>query len=70
MKHNEAKPCVALATDIHSFWELKGEESDRQWERIFPDGCSGIVINLGASCKTDNGLTTMEHAKTYVVGAL
>lgn len=70
MKHNEAKPCVALATYIHSFWELKGDDSDNQWERIFPDGCPGIVINLGGACKTDNGLATMDHGKTYVVGAM
>jgi AraC-like DNA-binding protein len=70
MKHNEAKPFAELAPYIHSFWELKGDDSDGQWERIFPDGCSGIVMNLGASCKTDNGLATMDHGKTYVVGAM
>lgn len=70
MKHNETKPCLALAPYIHSFWELKGDDSDSQWERIFPDGCPGIVINLGEACKTDNGLVTMDHAKTYVVGAM
>lgn len=70
MTHNEAKPCVELAAYIHSFWELKGDDSDNQWERIFPDGCPGVVINLGGPCKTDNGLATMEHGKTYVVGAM
>jgi len=70
MKHKEVKPCVELATYIHSFWELKGEDSDNQWERIFPDGCPGIVVNLGEPCKTDNGLTTMDYGKTYVVGAM
>ncbi|MGN7821085.1 DUF6597 domain-containing transcriptional factor [Chitinophaga sp. 22536] len=70
MKHHNAKPCPALASHIHSFWELKGDDNDNQWERIFPDGCAGIVVNLGASCKTDSGLTTMEHGKTYVVGAM
>jgi len=70
MKHNEVKPCLALSTYIHSFWELKGDDSDHQWERIFPDGCPGIIINLGGSCKTDNGLATMDHGKTYVVGAM
>lgn len=70
MKYNEAKPCTELATHIHSFWELKGDDSDSQWERIFPDGCPGLVINLGAPCKTDNGLAIMDYGKTYVVGAM
>lgn len=70
MKHTETKPCITLAAYIHSFWELKGDDSDSQWERIFPDGCPGIVINLGEPCKTDNGLATMDHGKTYVVGAM
>ncbi|MBO9728345.1 MAG: AraC family transcriptional regulator [Chitinophaga sp.] len=70
MKYTTAQPCPQLASRIHAFWELKGDETDRQWERIFPDGCPGIIINLGASCKTDGGVTTMEHGRTYVVGAM
>lgn len=70
MKYNATQPCPQLATHIHTFWELKGDDTDHQWERIFPDGCPGIVINLGASCKTDSGSASMEHGKTYVVGAM
>lgn len=70
MKHKEIKPCPELAPFIHSFWELKGEDKDRQWERNFPDGCPGLVINLGDNCITDNGALAMEHGKTYVVGAM
>lgn len=70
MKYREAKPCKALAPLIHSFWELKGDEHDRQWERNFPDGCAGLVINLGDTCITDNVSVAMEFGKTYVVGAM
>ena len=70
MKYKETKPCIELAPYIHSFWELQGDDSDSQWERIFPDGCPGLVINLGESCKTDNGTISMSHGKTYVVGAM
>lgn len=70
MKHREIKPCQELAPFIHSFWELKGEDTDGQWERNFPDGCPGLVINLGDNCITDNGILTMEYGKTYVVGAM
>ncbi len=70
MKHKEIKPCPELAPFIHSFWELKGGENDGQWERNFPDGCPGLVINLGDTCITDNGAVPMDYGKTYVVGAM
>lgn len=70
MKYRETNPCNQLKSHIHSFWELKGEENDCDWERIFPDGCPGLVMNLGDTCITDNGTVTMEHGKTYVVGAM
>lgn len=70
MEFTETKPCAALSPFIHAFWELKGDKNDSQWERNFPDGCSGLVINLGESCKTDNGTHAMEYGKTYAVGAM
>ncbi|UCS94950.1 AraC family transcriptional regulator [Echinicola marina] len=70
MKYQETKPCNPLKDHIHSFWELKGEENDGGWERIFPDGCPGLVVNLGDSCITDNGAIAMEYGKTYAVGAM
>ena len=70
MKHNEIKPCIELEPFIHCFWELKGEVQDRQWERTFPDGCPGLVLNLGAPCVTDNGSVSMDYGKTYVVGTM
>lgn len=70
MEHKEIKPCIELQPFIHSFWELKGGETDRQWERIFPDGCPGLVLNLGDTCITDNGLANIEFGKSYVVGTM
>lgn len=70
MKYNKVKPYQALAPFIHFYWELKGNELERQWERVFPDGCAGIVMNLGNTCLTDNGSLLMEFGKTYVVGAM
>lgn len=70
LKYSELKPCIELEPYIHSFWELKGDNYDKQWERNFPDGCPGLVVNLGDTCVTDNGAVTMEFAKTYVAGAM
>ncbi|MBW8360982.1 MAG: helix-turn-helix transcriptional regulator [Kaistella sp.] len=70
MEYEEIKPCRELAPFIHTYWKLKGNKPDQQWERNFPDGCAGFVINLGDSCLTDNGSVTMEFGKTYLVGAM
>lgn len=70
MEYKEIKPCTTLESFIHSFWELKGNKNDRQWERNFPDGCAGLVVNLGDNCITENGAVTMLFGQTYVVGAM
>lgn len=70
MMYKKIKPCKELEPFIHFYWELKGNEQETQWERVFPDGCAGIVMNLGDTCLTDNGSVLMEFGKTYVVGAM
>lgn len=70
MEYKEIKPCITLQSYIHSFWELKADDSDRRWERNFPDGCPGLVMNIGDTCVTDNGAVAMDFGKTYVVGAM
>ena len=70
MEYKEIKPYKELEPFIHSYWELKGDEHDSQWERNFPDRCAGLVMNLADTCLTDNGSVSMEFGKTYVVGAM
>ena len=71
MKYKKINPCKQLDPFIHFYWELKGNELERrQCERVFPDGCAGIIMNLGNTCLTDNGSVLMEFGKTYVVGAM
>jgi len=70
MEYIKVKPKKELEPFIHFYWELKGSELETQRERVFPDGCVGILINLGNTCFTDNGSVAMEFGKTYVVGAM
>lgn len=70
MEYKIAKPYKELEPFIHFYWELKGNESGKQRERVFPDGCAGIILNLGNKCLTDNGRNALEFGKTYVVGAM
>jgi len=64
------KPCKELEGYIHFFWELKGGDYKVQWERVYPDGCTGRLINMGNNCLTDNGSISMAFGKTYIVGAM
>ena len=70
MEYKIIKPYKDLKPFIHFYWELKGNELEKQWERVFPDGCAGVLMNLGGTCLTDNGSLSMEFGKTYVVGAM
>lgn len=70
MTYKEIIPCTSLTPFIHSYWELKGEGHDEQWERIFPDGCQGLVISLGDSCITDNGSVSVDFGKSYITGTM
>ncbi|SHK01521.1 helix-turn-helix domain-containing protein [Pseudozobellia thermophila] len=70
MKYKKTKPHIELEPFIDFYWELKGHKFKTQRERVFPDGCTGIVMNLGNKCLTDNGALSMEFGKTYVVGAM
>lgn len=70
MKYRKVRPSKHLQPYIHFYWELKGNENEQQWERVFPDGCAGVLLNFGNKCLTDNGAFTMDSGKTYVVGAM
>ncbi|MBB6239574.1 hypothetical protein HDC90_004232 [Pedobacter sp. AK013] len=70
MKYKKIKPNKELEPFIHFYWELKGNELESQWERVFPDGCAGVLMNLGNTCLTDNGSVSIDFGKTYVVGAM
>ncbi|WLD23795.1 hypothetical protein NU10_13980 [Flavobacterium dauae] len=70
MEYRKTEPCRDLKPFIHFYWELKGTELGKRWERVFPDGCAGVLINLGDTCLMDNGSLSLEFGKTYVVGAM
>lgn len=70
MEYKKIKPCSNLEPYIHFYWELKGTGVEKQLERVYPDGCVGIFINVGDTCLTDNGTFSAEFGKTYVVGAM
>ncbi|TYP92412.1 helix-turn-helix protein [Sphingobacterium allocomposti] len=63
-------PTKNLSSSIHNYWELRGEEHDNCSDRIFPDGCSGLVLNMGNVCLTDSGRSSLLPGTTSVVGPM
>lgn len=39
-------------------------------EKILPDGCVDIILNLGEDCKTDNGRFDIKNGETCLVGTM
>ena len=70
MIYKQAIPHNALADSIECYWSIKGAGSEIHAERIFPDGCPGLVLNIGGKCITDNGLVTIHPGRSYLVGAM
>ncbi len=70
MEYIKIEPYKDLKPFIHFYWELEGNKLERGWERVFPDGCAGVLMNLAEPCLTDNGSISLEFGKTYVVGAM
>ncbi|QNF32170.1 helix-turn-helix transcriptional regulator [Adhaeribacter swui] len=70
MIYRQIKPHPALSAYIDSYWTLDCEDNKPECERIFPDGCCGLVINLGEKCTTDNGLVILHAGKPYLVGPM
>lgn len=70
MIYKQVKPHPALADYIDAFWTTTGDGKKTVSEKILPDGCVDIILNLGHDCKTDNGIFDIKSGKTYLVGTM
>lgn len=69
MIYKQIKPHHALADHIDAFWTASSDGKEAA-EKILPDGCVDIILNLGDDCKTDNGTFDIKNGKAYLVGAM
>ena len=70
MTYNQFMPDPALTNYIDAFWTAKGHGKELVTEKILPDGCVDLILNLGHDCKTDNTKFTMQNGKVYLVGTM
>lgn len=70
MSYQEFKPHYALASYIDAYWIMKSEDREPVSQRIMPDGCIDIMLNLGSDFLTDNGKFTMKNESAYILGTM
>jgi AraC-like DNA-binding protein len=69
MPYREFKPHPALSPYIDAFWEVS-EETNSFTERIMPDCCIDIIINLGTDVVADDSGFIMKNEQAYLIGTM
>ena len=70
MNYKETKPHPVLANYIDAFWTSTNDQKRPVSEKILPDGCVDLILNLGEDCKTDNGRFDIKNGETCLVGTM
>ena len=70
MPYNQYKPDPALSPYIDAFWEVTSDEPKSFTERIMPDCCIDIIINLGADVMADDSGFIMKNERAYLIGTM
>jgi AraC-like DNA-binding protein len=70
MQYLQLLPGDSLARYIDAYWTLTGKNSSIFTEKILPDGCVDIILNLGDDFFTDNSNFLMKHNQAYLVGTM
>jgi AraC-like DNA-binding protein len=64
------KPHKVLEHFIDAFWIANGKDKMISHNKIMPDGCVDIILNLGPEFKTDNQEVSMKTNQAYLVGTM
>jgi len=70
MSYQEFQPHAVLRPYIDAYWVMKSDQSAPAGQRIFPDACVDIILNLGGDFLTDNGAYKMKSDAIYLVGTM
>ena len=70
MSYQEFPPHPGLQPYIDAYWVMKSDRPSATTERIYPDGCIDIILNLGDDFLTDNGRVKMKPEAAYLVGTM
>ena len=70
MAYQEFQPHPILKPYIDAYWLSQGDRPEPVRQRIYPDGCIDIILNLGGEFLTDSGVLKMKSHSAYLVGTM
>jgi AraC-like DNA-binding protein len=70
LSYQQFKPDPALSSYIDAYWEVTGDGEKPTTNRILPDCCIDIIVNLGSEFVSDSSGFKMENEKAYLVGTM
>jgi len=70
MSYQQFSPSPGLAPYIDAYWTLTGKNAKTVAEKIMPDGCVDIILNLGEDVLTGDSDLRMKNRYTYLVGTM
>lgn len=70
MSYQQFRPHPLLASYIDAYWIVTGDEKNVVAERIIPDACVDIIVNLGSDFITEGGNVVMKSDTAYLVGTM
>jgi AraC-like DNA-binding protein len=70
MSYRQLSPCSDLAPYIDAYWVVTGKKINDAVEKIMPDGCIDIILNLGEDCHVNDSNLLMKNRHAYLVGTM
>lgn len=70
MELAEFKPDSQLASFIDAYWDVTCKESGTSIDKVLPDGCVDIIINLGDDYSIEGENVILRSEKAYLGGAI
>ncbi len=69
MPYQQFEPHLALRPYIDAYWTVTGNNPEPVSQRILPDGCVDIILNLGDDLRDKDGIS-MKSENVYLVGTM
>lgn len=70
MQYREFPPHPQLQPYIDAYWTVVNKNEPGEVNRIFPDGCIDLIVNLGENFLTECGKVILQSENTYLVGTM
>jgi AraC-like DNA-binding protein len=70
VKFIEHKPHNQLASYIDAYWDITCDEGVTSINKVLPDGCLDIIINIGDDFRNDYDGLVLKSGKAYLCGAI